>query len=298
MDPSIRRFLQSGTPCGSNARELSIGERALRLEGLSDDQTVALERYWGPYLSPGSGLTIHRTVTVCDGGAGGWLDDPAPGELYRVEPLVAPEASLTLSYAFALGAVGDRWRIVLAGDAFEPAVQSLENAARVLTARMAGELGGFAMHAAGVLRDGRAWLFTGPSGSGKSTAVRLSAPAVSLGDDFGLVFPDERGCWVAAPVPFDNVAAVVDRPEGTTFPVAGIWRLFQDEQTRVDRPSGLVAATSLSSCAALPWAMPDLAGPVVENIGRFCDESFFGHLHFSLEEDFWGPLRESVRSLD
>mgnify|MGYP001553315531 CR=1 FL=1 len=112
MDPTIRRFLKSGSACGSNARELSIGERSLRFEGLSDDQAGALERYWGPYLSPDSGLAVHRTVTVCEGGPGGWLDDPAEGELYRVEPLVAPEASITLSYAFALGEAPDgRWRV-------------------------------------------------------------------------------------------------------------------------------------------------------------------------------------------
>lgn len=299
MDSTIRRFLQSGTVCGSNARELSIGDRALRLEGLSDSQTAALERYWGPYLEPDSGLAIHRTVTVCDGGPGGWLEDPSPGEIYRVEPLVAPECSLTLSYAFAVGEDADgQWKVALAGDAFEPAFQSLENAARVLTARMAAENGGFAMHSAGVLRDGRAWIFAGPSGSGKSTAVRRSKPCVSLGDDFGLVLPDGAGGWRAAPVPFDNMPAVVERPEGSLFPVAGIWRLFQDEKTRVERPTGLLAATSLSSCAALPWAMPDLAGPIVENISRFCHEGFFGHLHCSLETDFWGPLRESVGLLD
>ena len=271
----------------------------MRVEGLSDSQASALERYWGPYLERASGLAVHRTVTVCDGGPGRWLEDPSPGEIYRVEPMVAPECSLTLSYAFALGEGSDgRWRVVLARDASEPAVQSLENAARVLTTRMACELGGFAMHSAGVLRDGRAWIFAGPSGSGKSTVVRLSEPGVSLGDDFGLVLPDGAGGWLAAPVPFDNAPTVVDRPERALLPVAGIWRLFRDEQTRVERPSGLVAATSLFSCAALPWAIPDLAGAVVENIGRFCLESFFGHLHFSLDEDFWGPLRDSVRPLD
>ena len=46
-----------------------------------------------------------------------------------------------------------------------------------------------ALHGAGVMREERAYLFVGPSRSGKSTAVRLSAPAISMGDDFAVVLP-------------------------------------------------------------------------------------------------------------
>ncbi len=166
-----------------------------------------------------------------------------------------------------------------------------------MTARMAVERGGFAMHAAGVLRDGKAWIFTGPSGAGKSTAVRLSAPAVSLGDDFGLVLPGPDG-WVTPPLPFDNAEAIVERPAETSFPVAGIWRLFKADQPRVERPTGLHAVTSLSSCQALSRVMPDLAGTVLGQIDRFCQEAHFGHLHFGLNGDFWGPLLAAAGGLD
>lgn len=299
MDPTIRRFLDADAGCGPDARELSIGDHAIRFEGLSGPQAAALARYWGPFLARESGRPVYRSVRVCDAGPGGWLPLPGPGELYRVESLATPDGIVTLSYAFALGLDREgRWRVALASDGFEPAVQSLENAARVLTARMAGELGGFALHSAGVVRDGRAWIFAGPSGSGKSTAARMTAPAVSLGDDFGLVLPDGRGGWVAPPVPFDNVPEIVGRPQRSLYPVAGIWRLFRADSARVERRTGLAAATSLSTCTALPWALPDLAGSVIEQIGRFCAESFFGHLHFGLDTDIWQALQESLRDLD
>ena len=298
MEPSIRRFYASDRACGENARELAVGDRAFRFEGLSDDQAAALERSWGPYFTPDSGLPIDRTIRVSDGGPGVWLAEPKAGELYRIEPRVAPSGVIAISYAFAVGPGSDgSWRLALDTGASEPAPQSLENATRVMVARMAVDRGGFALHSAGVLRDGKAWIFTGASGAGKSTAVRLSAPAVSLGDDFGLVLPSPDG-WVTPALPFDNAPAIVERPEGSSFPVAGIWRLFKADEPRVERPTGLAAVTSLSTCSALPGVMPDLAGAVLEQIERFCNDSHFGHLHFGLDAGFWGPLSTAARGLD
>ena len=299
MDPAIRRFLDARSPCGPLARELAIGDRALRFVGLSDEQAAGLERFWGPYLAPSSGHPVHREVSVCGGGRGVWLAEPVPGELYRVEPRSTPAGIVALSYAFACGPDEEgSWRVALADDVHEPASQSLENVARLLVARSAVELGGFAMHSAGVVKHGKAWIFAGPSGSGKSTAVSLSSPAESLGDDFGVVLPDGRGGWVAPPLPFDNAPAIVDRPALPNYPVAGIWRLFKGSSAGVERPAGIAAVTSLSTCTAFPSAMPDLAGKILDQVGLFCQQGFFGHLTFGLDRGFWGPLRESVDALD
>jgi len=298
VEPSIRRFDASDHACGENARDLSIGDRAFRFEGLSDAQVAALERCWGPYFLADSGLPVDRTIRVVDGGPGVWLARPRAGELYRVEALATPSAVLAMSYSFAVGPDSDgNWRLALATDSEEPAEQAVENATRVVTARMALERGGFAMHSAGVVRDGKAWIFAGPSGSGKSTAVRLSAPATSLGDDFGLVLPGIDG-WVTPPLPFDNTHAIVERPTEQSFPVEGIWRLFKADRPGVECLTGLAAVTSLSSCLALPWAMPDLAGVALGQVDRFCAEALFGHLHFGLDGGFWEALRTAAGGLD
>ena len=70
------------------------------------------------------------------------------------------------------------------------------------------------------------------------------------------------------------------------------------DQPRVECPSGLAAVTSLSSCLALPWAMPDLAGLALGQIDRFCEEANFGHLHFGLDGGFWQSLLEASKGLD
>jgi len=299
VDSSTRRFWDSDQPCGANARELAVGDRAFRFEGLSDAHVAALERIWGPYFSQSSGLPVDRTIRVCDGGPGVFLAEPQPGELYRIEPRVAPGGMIALSYAFAVGPDPDGdWRLALDADPREPAPQSVGNATRVLAARMAVERGGFALHSAGVLRNDAAWVFAGASGAGKSTAVRLSKPGVSLGDDFGFVLPGVDGAWIAPPLPFDNAATIVRRPDGQIYPVAGIWRLFKADEPRVERLSGLAAVSSLSTCSAFPWVIPDLAGRALEQIGRFCEESHFGHLYFALDANFWEPLSAAVQGLD
>lgn len=299
MDPLIRRFQQADRAAGACNRDLVLGDVAFRFTGLTERQAGALERWWGPYLLPDAGLAVERTIEVTDGGKGVWLGEPKAGELYRVEPRLDGKSVIAMSYGFAVGRLsGERWRLALDSAGTEPAPQSIENATRWLAARMAVDRGGFALHSAGVLREGRAWLFTGPSGAGKTTAVRLSEAEASLGDDFGLLLPGASGGWFTPPLPFDNAPEIRDRPAEGTYPVAGVWRLFQDDGVHVEPRTGLLAATSLSSCAALPFAMPDLAGPLLDQIGRFCDDGLFGHLHFGLEGGFWEALRNSARGVD
>ncbi len=297
MEAAIRRFSDALGDCGEQVRELAIGDRALRFEGLSREHAAALAHRWGPYLDPDSGLPVDKTIRVTDAGAGGWLDRPQAGELYRVEAHETASGVLAVSYAFALGPVDGQWRLALESGSGEPPARSIENAARILAARMAAERGGFAMHSAGVLRDRRAWIFAGPSGAGKSTAVALSSPAVCLGDDFGMVWPGAEG-WVTPPLPFDNAETVRSRPGETCYPIAGIWKLFKADRPHAERMTGLAAAASLSSCLALPWALPDLAERLLDQVDRFAREARFGHLHFAPDGDFWELLEQTVRGLD
>jgi hypothetical protein len=44
--------------------------------------------------------------------------------------------------------------------------------------------------------------------------------------------------------------------------------------------------------------MPDLADAALGQIDRFCQEAHFGHLHFGLDGNFWGPLSTAVKGLD
>ena len=285
------RLQQASRPLGDGERTLVVGDYAIRIEGLSDELCARLGRRWGGFLERSTPGEPRVTVRAFRGGPDYWLDAPRRGEPYRIEALDEGAHRIVASYHFAIG-VDERpgtWRVGITDNAREPLERILDNTLRFVTAHLAVEAGGFAMHAAGVLHEGRAWLFAGPSRAGKSTVVRLLAPATSLGDDFGLVLPNS-GEWSAPAVPFDNSERIRHEPPAGLIPVAGIWRLYQANETRVEPPPRGRAVASLTGCTAFPWTMPELSQKLLEHVERFVAEASFRHLHFAEDAALWTHL--------
>jgi len=289
IDEARARLASLDRPAGPAARDLSIGGRVIRFESMTLGVASALDARWGGFLAgAGSGVPDMRVRMVRGDGAI-WLPRWRPGEGYRLEADAASGPLVVRSYHFALGPeLSGAWRLAVEDSSDEPVGRVIDNAARYLVARMALEAGGIALHGAGVRRDGRAWIFAGASGAGKSTALRLSAPAESLGDDFAIVVPEGDG-WAAPALPFDNAEAAPASPVRGLTPLAGVWRLFQSERHRVERPAGVLAQASLLACAAFPWALPDLSDRAGEAVATLAASGLFGHLHFARDPGFW-PL--------
>ena len=204
-------------------------------------------------------------------------------------PGAGPPVVVSYNYAICLDSGADVWRVAVNDNADEPVDRILDNVLRYFTARYAIERDGLAMHGAAVLRDERAYVFAGPSRSGKSTAVSMSVPGRSLGDDLALVLPADEG-WSVPALPFDNSERIVDDPPAGLFRLAGIWRLYQDQSHRVVQPPAALAVASLMGCAAFPWALPDLADPLLAIAGRLVADGAFAHLYFSKDPGFWEKL--------
>jgi len=277
-------------PLGEARRVLVLGGKEIAVSGLSAALAARLDARWGGFLAPDPAGPVRLELSVRDAGAAAWLTLARSGEPYRLEALGGAGAPGMVSYHFALAAEGPHhYRVGLTAQEAEPLERVMDNVLRCVVARLAIEEGGFALHAAGVLRDGRAYLFAGPSGAGKSTAARLAAPAASLGDDFGLVAA-RAGEFEAWAVPFDNSERVEGRPAHGAYPVAGIFRLHRAERTRVEAPPAALAAASLLACAAFPWALPDLSARLLEQVERFAASGRFRHLHLALTPDLWTHL--------
>jgi len=278
-------------PLGGEARELAVGERAVRIVGLDERLADELERRWGGFLRPPAATAPDRTLRVLDAGSRDWLPEPEFGEQYRIEARNDLERRVVVSYHFAICRESDPgvWRVGITLQDVEPLQRVVDNAARYVAASLALEDGGFAMHGATVLRDGRAFVFAGPSGSGKTTATRLAQPARSLGDDFAMVTPGPEG-WTAPALPFDNSERVPDDAVRGVYPVSAIWRLEQAERTRLGLLSPSMAVASLIGCAAFPWAMPEEAERLLAHVRRFVEQSCFRKLYFSKEEPLWTHL--------
>lgn len=280
-------------PLGDERIEVDIGPWSVGIAGLDSDTVRALAVRWGGFVHVETTRSPAAAMVVRAAGREPLLGSE-PGEAYRIEGSFEEGSPVAGSYHFALCPDGSRaWRVAVVETDAEPRTRILDNALRWVVARLAIEQGGFALHGAGVLHAGQAYVFAGPSRSGKSTAVRLSAPATSLGDDFAVAVPGPRG-WGTMAVPFDNAESAPASPPRGTLPLAGIWRLFQSAEPRVEVLAGARGAASLLACAAFPWAMPDVADRLADAAARFVAEGRFGHLHFRDEGALLSLIAENA----
>jgi hypothetical protein len=272
------------------SRTLTIGPFALRLDGLDEELALGLEHRYGPFLSGPSEGRPSASIVIGPTSAGqGLLPPPDPGERYRIEPLSGSRRGV-VSYGFTATDRGEgAWELALAPGSSEPAERRVENGLRFVTACLALDAGGLALHAAGVLVDGRAFLFAGPSRAGKSTAVRRSHPAQTLGDDFGVLLP-VGALWHALAVPFDNAERIEATAPRGAFPLARVLRVHQAERTWIQELSPLAAAASLAAVAAFPWAAPDMGPALAERVDRLAGVGLFAHLYFHRDAELWELL--------
>ena len=99
---------------------------------------------------------------------------------------------------------------------------SIESFWRILYSLAVLESGGLVVHAASLVRNGKAYLFCGPSGSGKTTLARLSADATLLSDELSIVRLSE-GSAVCYGTPFRGDLGLSG--EDRVAPLVGIYFL-------------------------------------------------------------------------
>lgn len=100
---------------------------------------------------------------------------------------------------------------------------SADTLLRVVHSIALAEQGGFLVHAASAVRNGRAFLFAGVSGAGKTTLTRLAPPdARILTDEISYVVKEPRG-YRAYGTPFAGEFARIG--ERISAPIAGLFLL-------------------------------------------------------------------------
>jgi hypothetical protein len=101
---------------------------------------------------------------------------------------------------------------------------ALDSLLRILLSWKLLSYEGFLLHAATIVRDGKAYVFTGRSGAGKSTTAAMSPQGSVLTDEISLL-RREDGAWRAYGTPFWGEFKAAG--SNTSAPVAGIFRLLQ-----------------------------------------------------------------------
>lgn len=113
-----------------------------------------------------------------------------------------------------------------------PNPYSIDTLLRIVHTLVLARQGGFLLHAASAMRNGRAFLFSGLSGAGKTTISRLAPPGVTLlTDEVSYLRPANAG-YMAYGTPFAGELAKVG--ENVSAPVATLSLLAQGPENRIE----------------------------------------------------------------
>ena len=166
---------------------------------------------------------------------------------------------------------------------------SVDTVLRIVhTLLVAGE-GGFLIHAAGAIRNGRGLILAGVSGAGKTTMCRLAPPDAVLlsdeicyvrrhGDDYrvhGTPFAGELG------IPGVKVSA----------PAAGLYLLARGQEHRLVPLKPAEAARQLLRCILFFAEEAELAGKVFASACEFVQRTPVYRLEFRPEPGVWELLK-------
>jgi hypothetical protein len=166
---------------------------------------------------------------------------------------------------------------------------ALDSLLRVLLSWKLAARNGFLLHAATVIRNGKAYIFTGRSGAGKSTVASLSPPGTVLTDEISLL-RCENGVWRAYGTPFWGEFRAAG--SNTSAPVRGIFRLAQAAENLLTplRPMELLRALMPN---VLFFSAESEANRRLLEILSHAAEAISGYqLAFRLDPTFWEVLPE------
>jgi hypothetical protein len=120
---------------------------------------------------------------------------------------------------------------------------SIDSVLRIVHTLVLARQGGFLLHSASAVRQGKAFLFAGVSGAGKTTISRLAPPDVTLlTDEISYVRKLDSG-YVAFGTPFAGELAKLG--VNVSAPVAALYLLAQGPENRITPVAPGEAARSL-----------------------------------------------------
>jgi hypothetical protein len=116
---------------------------------------------------------------------------------------------------------------------------SIDAVLRIVHTLVLAKQGGFLLHSASAIRNGKAFLFAGVSGAGKTTISRLAPPdATLLTDEISYVRRHDDS-YVAYGTPFTGELAKLG--ENESAPVSALYLLAQGPENRIE-PVGVADA--------------------------------------------------------
>jgi hypothetical protein len=151
---------------------------------------------------------------------------------------------------------------------------AIDSVLRIVHSLIQAPQGGFLLHGASAIRNGRAFLFSGVSGAGKTTISRLAPPdATLLTDEISYIRRDGDG-YQACGTPFAGELARVG--ENCRAPIEHLFFLTQGPENRID-----------------PIPASDALRMLLRNILFFADDSDLVEMVFRSACEFLGRVPAS-----
>jgi hypothetical protein len=161
---------------------------------------------------------------------------------------------------------------------------ALDSLIRILLTMILLPQQGFLLHAATVVREGRAYVFMGRSGAGKSTLASLSPEGTVLTDEISLLrFSD--GCWQAYGTPFWGEFRAAGQNEH--YPIAGIYTLVQSAEDRVENLTTRDMIRALLPCVLFFTSQVEANEDLLRLMVQFVAQVPCQRLHFRRDDSFW-----------
>ena len=163
----------------------------------------------------------------------------------------------------------------------------LENFLRILLAHRALGFNGMLLHSAGLVVDGRAFLFVGRSNAGKTTLSRKAdaADARVLSDDINLVLPAEDGFAVHA-VPFTGEFRRRIPVEPGAVPLGGILLLDKGPRLELTPVGEATAVSALFAQSPFVNTSVEEASGLLDSLARLVTQVPVARLTVAMENGF------------
>ena len=200
--------------------------------------------------------TDQRFIGILEERYSGYIGSPAVTPEIEFDVDLNPDRSTDPNSDVRVTQQGGRWRLVR-GDfraEWEPAKRrgwicqtanpySIDAVLRIVHTLVLARQGGFLLHSASAIRNGKAFLFAGVSEAGKTTISRLAPSDVTLlTDEISYVRKQDSG-YIAFGTPFTGELAKLG--ENVSAPVSALYLLAKGGENRIDPIAPGEAARSL-----------------------------------------------------
>ncbi len=162
---------------------------------------------------------------------------------------------------------------------------AIDSVLRIVHTLILAPRGGFLVHAASAIRNGRAFVFAGVSGAGKTTISRLAPPdAQLLSDEVSYIRCDD-GAYSACGTPFAGELARVG--ENCSAPIETLFLLEKSAETRIDAVDPADAVRELLRHILFFAGDPEMVKLVFQSACRFVEKVPVRRLSFTPDPRVW-----------